>query len=326
MLFMSFCLRYNICGDEYMPFRIVNEDIPKLKVDALVNSPNPEMVGYAGVDKIVHALGGEELDRECEPLRGKLRFGEAVYTKACGDLKAKYVIHTYGPTYVDGLQGEPILLRSCYRESLRLASSLGCRSVAFPLICAGTLSYPIHEALGIAISAINEYLNLEDSKMDVTLALYFVSSDRVSAAILGDLDRYIAENSGSGQGTEEDLDKLLEGKGESFHEMLRRYMKERGMTDPDIYHSLYMSAKTFNKIINGKVKQPKKNTIYAIAIAMKLSYEETKALMESAGLTFSSSSRQDMIVAYCLKNGIADLYDINCQLVKYEEEPIYCSA
>ena len=305
-----------------MPLRIVNKDITTLEVDALVNSTNPEMFGYAGVDKAVHALGGEEFERECDPQRGKLRFGEALYTKACGKLKSRYVIHTYGPTYVDGYQGEPVILRSCYRESLRLAANLGCRSVAFPLICAGTLSYPIHEALGIAISSINEYLNLEDPDMDVTLALYFLSSDRVASTLIGDLDRYIAENF-STEAEKEDLDSILSGKQEKFHEMLRRLMNERGLSDPDIYHALYMSPKTFNKIINGKVQQPKKQTIYAIAIAMKLSFEETKELLKSAGLAFSGSSRMDLIVAYCLKNGIKELYDINCQLVKYGEDPAF---
>ena len=91
---------------------------------------------------------------------------------------------------------------------------------------------------------------------------------------------------------------MLEKKNEKFHEMLRRLMDERGLTDPEVYHPLYMSPKTFNKIINGNVKQPKKNTIYAIAMTMKLSYEETRDLMESAGLTFSSSSRQDIIISW----------------------------
>ena len=310
-----------------MPFRIVKRDITTLKVDALVNSTNSDMYGYAGVDKLIHELGGEEFDRDCSELKGKLRFGEALYTKAYGALKCKYVIHTYGPTYINGLEGEPVILKSCYRESLRLATSLGCRTVAFPLICAGTLAYPIQEALGIAISSISEYLNLENSKLDVTLAIYFGSSDRVEGSLLIDLDKYIAANFSSDTVSvekEESLDSMLSGKKEKFHEMLRRLMDERGLTDPEVYHPLYMSAKTFNKIINGNVKQPKKNTIYAIAITMQLSYEETKALMESAGLTFSSSSRQDIIIAYCLKNGIRSLYDINMQLVGHEEDPICC--
>ena len=310
-----------------MPFRIIKKDITTLTVDALVNSTNSDMYGYAGVDKLIHELGGEEFDRDCAELKGKLRFGEALYTKAYGALKCKYVIHTYGPTYINGLEGEPVILRSCYRESLRLAASLGCRTVAFPLICAGTLAYPIEEALGIAISAINEYLNLENGKLDVTLAIYFGSSDRVSESLLKDLDRYIADNyfsSKAPEGEKKSLDQVLAGKKEKFHEMLRRLMDERGLSDPEVYHPLYMSPKTFNKIINGNVKQPKKNTIYAIAITMKLSYEETKALMESAGLTFSSSNRQDIIIAYCLQNGIRSLYDINMQLVGHEEEPVCC--
>ena len=296
-----------------MPFKILKKDITTIEVDALVNSTNSDMFGYSGVDKLVHELGGEDFDRECAQHKGRLRFGEALYTKACGKLRCRYVIHTYGPTYKNGLEGEPVILKSCYRESLRLATSLGCKSVAFPLICAGTLAYPIEEALGIAISAINEYLRLENDKLDVTLAIYFGSSDRVSESTLKDLDRYIMENYFSSKAAEEEksLDKMLEKKNEKFHEMLRRLMDERGLTDPEVYHPLYMSPKTFNKIINGNVKQPKKNTIYAIAMTMKLSYEETRDLMESAGLTFSSSSRQDIIISYCLKNGIRNIYDIN---------------
>ncbi len=307
-----------------MPFKILKKDITTIEVDALVNSTNSDMFGYSGVDKLVHELGGEDFDRECAAYKGRLRFGEALYTKAFGRLKCRYVIHTYGPTYKNGLEGEPVILKSCYRESLRLATSLGCKSVAFPLICAGTLAYPIEEALGIAISAINEYLRLENDKLDVTLAIYFGSSDRVSESTLKDLDRYIMENYFSSKAAEEEksLDKMLEKKNEKFHEMLRRLMDERGLTDPEVYHPLYMSPKTFNKIINGNVKQPKKNTIYAIAMTMKLSYEETRDLMESAGLTFSSSSRQDIIISYCLKNGIRNIYDINMQLVSHEEEPI----
>ncbi len=115
-----------------MPLQIIRQDITKMQVDAIVNTTNEEMIGYSGVDLAVHTAAGGELDKLCEALP-PLGLGKAVVTPAF-NLNAKYIIHTSGPVWHGGLQGESILLKSCYLESLKLAFESGCESVAFPLI------------------------------------------------------------------------------------------------------------------------------------------------------------------------------------------------
>ena len=102
-----------------MPLQIIKQDITKMRVDAIVNTTNEEMVGYSGVDLAVHQAAGAQLDAECRRI-APLGLGTAKITKGY-NLKAKYVIHTSGPVWDGGLQGESILLRSCYLESLKLA-------------------------------------------------------------------------------------------------------------------------------------------------------------------------------------------------------------
>lgn len=316
-----------------MPFKIVNKDITSLKVDALVNSTNYNMYGFSGVDKLIHRLGGPEFEAECEQYRHKLKLGEALYTNAYGDLKCKYVIHTYGCGYITGLQGEPVILKSCYRESLRLADDLGCKTVAFPLINAGTMEYPIEEALGIAISSITEYLNYTRSKLNVTLAIYGASAEAVAGSVLNGLDTYIKKKSGESEiyigstpsETEKpyDLDAVISNLGESFPEMLMRLMKERNLSDPQVYGPLLMPRQTFNNIINGKVKTPKRETIIGMALVMRLTLQETSDLLGAAGLKLSDSSVFDMVIEFCIQHEKYDLNLVNTQLVKYGQNPIF---
>ena len=102
-----------------MPLQIIRQDITKMPEDAIVNTTNEEMVGYSGVDLAVHTVAGPELDAECASLP-LLGLGQAQITGGYR-LPCKYVIHTSGPTWRGGLQGESIILRSCYVESLKLA-------------------------------------------------------------------------------------------------------------------------------------------------------------------------------------------------------------
>jgi len=135
---------------------IVEGDITGQDTEAIVNAANTSLLGGGGVDGAIHRAGGPRILEECRQLGG-CPTGEARITTG-GNLKARYVIHTVGPVYQDGLKGEPRLLASCYRESLKLASAKGIKSLALPSISTGAYGYPMAEAAKIALKTVKEYL------------------------------------------------------------------------------------------------------------------------------------------------------------------------
>ena len=134
---------------------IIQGDITKLDVDAIVNAANCSLLGGGGVDGAIHRAAGPELLRACIPLNG-CETGKAKITPGFR-LPARFVIHTPGPVYRDGLHGEPAFLESCYRSCLELAEESECETVAFPAISTGVYGYPWKEATEIAVKTVRNY-------------------------------------------------------------------------------------------------------------------------------------------------------------------------
>ncbi len=134
---------------------LVQGDITREKVDAIVNAANADLLPGGGVCGAIHRAGGPEIAEECRRIRqekGPVRTGAAVATT--GGKISRYVIHAVGPVWQGGRQGESEALGGCYRQSLRIADELKLQSIAFPAISTGIFGYPVAEAAGIALQAV----------------------------------------------------------------------------------------------------------------------------------------------------------------------------
>lgn len=162
--------------------QLIENDITKVQVDAIVNAANSSLMGGGGVDGAIHRAGGPAILEECRRIvarQGGCKTGEAVITTA-GKLPARYVIHTVGPVWQGGRNSEAEKLANCYRNSLLLAMKHGCTSIAFPNISTGIYGYPKDQAARIAVETVKNTLNENEGFEKV----WFVCFDSENAGLI----------------------------------------------------------------------------------------------------------------------------------------------
>ena len=154
--------------------KLIQGDITKLQVDAVVNAANSSLLGGGGVDGAIHRAGGPQILEECKQIRnrqGGCKTGEAVITGG-GNLKAKHVIHTVGPVWNGGTNNEEQLLANAYRNSLQLAVENNISTIAFPNISTGIYGFPKRRAAEIAIETVQQFLQANESVREVIFCCF----------------------------------------------------------------------------------------------------------------------------------------------------------
>jgi len=164
---------------------IVEGDITKLDVDAIVNAANKTLLGGGGVDGAIHRAAGPGLLEECRTLGG-CETGQSKITGGY-NLPARHVIHTVGPVWGGGSRGEDALLASCYRTSLELAAEHGLRTIAFPSISTGAYRFPVKRASRIAVSEVKAFLEENDTVEKVTLVCFGQKAYDIHVAALEEI-------------------------------------------------------------------------------------------------------------------------------------------
>jgi O-acetyl-ADP-ribose deacetylase (regulator of RNase III) len=166
--------------------QLVQGDITKQSVSAIVNAANSSLLGGGGVDGAIHRAGGPAILEECRAIRarqGGCKTGEAVITTG-GRLPTGHVIHTVGPVWSGGHKGEPELLAHCYRNSLRLAKENQLESVAFPSISTGIYGYPKPEAAAVALREVRQWLDAHEWPQQVVFVVFDEENRRLYEAVL----------------------------------------------------------------------------------------------------------------------------------------------
>lgn len=326
-----------------MPFEIIQGDITRIQADAIVNAANPQLQMGGGVcGAIFMAAGPQKLQAVCDKL-APIHTGEAVITPGFA-LPARFVVHTAGPVYSRQPPEESKrLLASAYRSSLKLAFEHGCHSIAFPLISSGIYGYPRRDALEVATCAIRGFLEIHD--MDVKLVIFNRSDVQIPPGTLSSVDDWLKKRLPETQAVRSlsdtiAMDRLCEstllqpsaapaspfhpdfstmfGKlDEPFDVYLMKLIDRRGMNDVQVYRRANLDRRLFSKIRSGKGYHPGKRTILALAVALKLTLEETEALLERAGYALSPADKFDVVMEYFLEHGPRDIDEINEVLFYY---------
>ena len=171
-----------------MPFKIIRDDITKVKADAIVNPVNPEVCIGGGVESAIYEAAGKEKLLEARKELGRLNPGKVGVTEAF-NLDAKYIVHVSGLYWKGGNSFEARCLKECYEKALKAALDKGCKSIAFPLLATGTYGFPKDIGLDVAVSTFTEFL--EEYEMEITLVVFDNEAVNVSGKLAYEVKSFI---------------------------------------------------------------------------------------------------------------------------------------
>ena len=332
-----------------MEHRLVRNDITKMKVDAIMNPTNSRLYGFSGIDGLIHEAGGSELELQCDLLR-PLCIGEAVVTLAYG-LPCRKIVHVAVPKWRGGLSGEKLLMKTAYIEGFRAAfKEPDIHTLAVPLMGSGSYGFPMSEAFSIATNVIADFekeVVRRNRTFTVYLVMYSPSSMKELKKHMMSIvehidDEYAIANSNlpkrkprmtpddlfqrvfeihetETKPIKESLDAYISRRKGSFQATLFAYIQKSGMTDPDIYNSAGLTKSHFSKL-KKEGYNVQKDTVLRLAVALRLSQDETEDLLEAAGFTIDRSKVSDLVYEYYIMNGQYDLdkilYEIDDRLAE----------
>ena len=303
-----------------MPYKVVHNHILGTKADAIVCPANRQPVCTPGIEMDVYREAGADDMLEARKKIGEIDPGHAVITEGF-NLKAKHIIHTVTPKWIDGDHGEYEILHECYKNSLSYTKNLNCSKVAIPLLMSDVYTFPKKKALDIAMDEIVRYLRKND--IMIYLVVYHIEDFEPSENLIAEIDELlgIKENSNINK-TKESLDEVLSVHKESFGDRLFRLIDEKGYSDTEVYKRANVDRRVVSRLRQEPDKNITKNTALALAVGLRLSVEETKEFIELAGWGLSPSRKYDRIIRYFIENGNYDMTEINEALFKYTKKTL----
>lgn len=298
-----------------MPFLMVRGDIAKMRTDAVV----------------IPAAGAGQ------PHKIRLALCRAIMRKSFGS-SAPSIIYVIVPAWTDDRNKREQLLEKAYRSALRLAVKNDLRSIAFPLLSSGNTRFAQEEAFRIARSVITAVVRREELSVYLVLQDHdpFIISHELSTALtsyiavhepkqrqmssaVSRLSEFVLEADEAS--LDEFLEDLLSCRQETFSQKLLSLIDQKDYRDAEVYHRANLDRRHFAKIRSNPAYAPKKNTVLALCIALRLDLQESEDLLRRAGYAFSPCSHADLIVRYFIEHGRYDIFDIN-EALFYHDLPL----
>lgn len=298
-----------------MPFLMVRGDIAKMRTDAVV----------------IPAAGAGQ------PHKIRLALCRAIMRKSFGS-SAPSIIYVIVPAWTDDRNKREQLLEKAYRSALRLAVKNDLRSIAFPLLSSGNTRFAQEEAFRIARSVITAVARREELSVYLVLQDHdpFIISHELSTALtsyiavhepkqrqmssaVSRLSEFVLEADEAS--LDESLEDLLSCRQETFSQKLLSLIDQKDYRDAEVYHRANLDRRHFAKIRSNPAYAPKKNTVLALCIALRLDLQESEDLLRRAGYAFSPCSHADLIVRYFIEHGRYDIFDIN-EALFYHDLPL----